>query len=214
MSGRVGNGGGEAVFDLQAGLAQPEGFDHLPIRRGEQQVSTIEGGGESGAGSGKGAGDDGGVGGQHAWQSGFKLPGIRAAQPGDELGGGSDELVDSIRPAGGQGLGAVGGEQIGQRAVGDLELGVELPGGEQALGLPVVVGVELTTGQRLRSGRPVGGTQERPDLTGIGPAQGAKLGRSRIDGGVERLVSLPGGLSKRVIWGILQSGEQSRGGVR
>ncbi len=110
----------------------------------------------------------------------------------------------AVRPTGGLALGAVGGEQIGQRAVGDLELGVELPGGEQALGLTVVVGVEVTAGQRLRGGgpeggRPLGGSQERPDLTGIGPAQGAELRRSRVDRGIERLVSLPGGLPERVM---------------
>ena len=116
------------------------------------------------------------------------MPGIRAAQAGDELGGGADQLVDGVEPTGGQVLAAIGSEEIGQRAVSDLELGVETLGGKQALGLTVVIGVEVAIGKRRGGFGPVSGPQERPELTGISLAQGAKLGRSRVDRGVERAI--------------------------
>ena len=149
-----------------------EGFDHLPVGRGEEQVALIEGGQETGAGTGKGAGDDGGIGGQRARESRSELPGIRAAQAGDELGGGADQLVEGVGPTGGLDLGAVGGKEVGQRAVSDLELGVEAGRGKQAFGLTVAVGVEVAGGERARgrtpNGRLAGATRPDRYRTGAG----------------------------------------------
>ena len=124
--------------------------------------------------------------------------------------------MGGVRPGGGLVLRAVDGEEIGQGGVGDLELGVEALGGEQALGLTVVVGVELAIRELLGGGSPAGGGDQRPDLGEVSPAQGGQLGGGGVNRGIEGLESLKGGWSEGVGGGIqrgeaIQRGEQVSG---